>query len=612
MSDIIKLLPDAVANQIAAGEVIQRPASVIKELVENAVDAGSQGINVHVKDSGRTLIQVIDNGSGMSPTDARLAFERHATSKISCAEDIFRIHTKGFRGEALASIAAVAQVELKTRREEDELGSIIAINGSVVEKQEPVQCAVGSNFMVKNLFYNIPVRREFLKTDNYEFSLIVEEFQRVSLAHPEVQFSLFHNDKEVFNLPKSNMLRRITYLFGKSLEKTLIPVETRTNLVSITGFVAKPETAKKRNSEQYLVVNHRFIRHKSFYAAIMRSYENLLPEKWQPQFFLFFDINPGEIDVNIHPTKTEVKFKNDVQISSFLEAAVKEALGKFNVKPSIDFEDDQDYNDMFKSLDGPAQLPSFAVNAGFNPFESATSPPPKTSSSTRWKNDFNDNISNWETLYQGFENEQQQPQPEQSTLDLGIESKAQETGSFMQFRTKFIVTAVKSGLMIIDQRRAHERVLYERYLRQMRQDSHSIQHMLHPHVFEVNPTDFMLLSDALEDLRTLGFEIEEFGKNTFAIHGIPAEMKPTEIEGRLNELLQSLREMRLDSKLEVKESIARTLAKINAIPAVMQLSHQQMQELVSDLFMCQSPNLSPEGKKVVYILENDELALKFS
>jgi len=611
MSDIIKLLPDSVANQIAAGEVIQRPASVIKELVENAVDAGSSCITVHVKDSGRTLIQVIDNGSGMSPTDARLAFERHATSKISCAQDIFSIKTKGFRGEALASIAAVAQVEMRTRREADELGTIIVINGSTVEKQEPVQCAAGSNFMVKNLFYNIPVRREFLKTDNYEFGLIVEEFQRVSLAHPEVQFLLYHNDKEVFNLPKSNVLRRITYLFGKSLDKTLIPVEVRTNLVSVSGFVAKPETAKKRNSEQYFLVNNRFIRHKSFYAAVMRSYESLLPEKWQPQYFLFFDINPGEIDVNIHPTKTEVKFKNDTQITSILEAAVKEALGKFNVRPSIDFEDDQDYNDMFRRVDGSAQLPSFAVNAAFNPF--ASSPAPRgAGDKSAWKSGLNDNASSWESLYKGFESERQPPQPEQTSLDLGVESRVQESGSFMQFRSRYIITAVKSGLMVIDQRRAHERVLYERYQQQMRSESHGIQHMLHPHVFDVGPSDFGVISEALGDLRTLGFEIEEFGRNTFAIHGIPAEMKPAEIETRLNELLVSLRELRLDSKLEVKESLARTLAKINAVPPGMPLTHQQMQELVSDLFMCQSPNLSPEGKKVVYILENDEIALKFS
>lgn len=611
MSDIIKLLPDSVANQIAAGEVIQRPASIIKELVENAVDAGSSVITVHVKDAGRTLVQVVDNGKGMSPTDARMSFERHATSKITRAEDIFHIRTKGFRGEALASVAAVAQVELRTCPHGDELGTLLCINGSKVEKQEPVRCASGSNFMVKNLFYNIPVRREFLKTDNHEFGLILDEFQRVALAHPDIQFVLFHNDKEIYNLTSSNVLKRILLLFGKQLEKTLIPVETRTSLVSIRGFVSKPESARKKSGDQFLMVNNRFIRHKSFYAAIMRAYENLLPERWQPQYFLFFDIDPAEIDVNIHPTKTEVKFKNDSQIVSFLEAAVKESLGKFNVKPSLDFDDDTDYNDMFRLPNDSGHLPSFQVDGGFNPFN-ANKPQSQSANSFSRKQEIPGNRENWENLYANFETQLPDIQPVQQSLDLDVEKRSITSAAFMQFRSRYIVTPMKSGLMMIDQRRAHERILYEKYIDTMQMDVRPIQHVLHPHLFEVNPADFDILCDSLDELRTLGFDIEVFGKNTFAINGIPSDIKPSDIETKLNDVLATLQELRCNSKLDVREGIARSMAKLNAIPQQMPLSVSEMQELTSDLFLCRMPNFTPDGKKVVYILENDEIALKFS
>jgi len=614
MSDIIKLLPDSVANQIAAGEVIQRPASVIKELVENSVDAGSTSIIVHVKDAGRTLIQVIDNGNGMSPTDARMAFERHATSKISNAEDIFTIKTKGFRGEALASIAAVAQVELRTNTANEELGTSIIINGSVVEKQEAVQQIQGSNFIVKNLFYNIPVRREFLKSDNYELSLIVEDFQRVALAHPEVAFSLYHNGKEMFNLPKSIQKQRILHLFGKQFDKTLIPVSIKTNLVEINGFVSLPETAKTKNSEQYFIVNNRFIKHRSFYGAVMRAYNNILPERKQPQYFLFFDLNPGEIDINIHPTKTEVKFKQEAQISSMLEAAVKESLGKFNVKASIDFDDDLSYHDMFKPTSGPVSMPSIEIDPNFNPFTTRTSA--SLSSSNRQSisklNNTKDNLSNWEDLYRGFEEEGKSEQKVfQSSLNIEPDNKQQETGSFMQFRQKYIITAVKSGIMMIDQKRAHERILYDRYMQSLKNERLIVQNMLHPHIFEVNASDYDLLKEALPEFRIMGFEMEDFGKNSFAVTGIPVDMKTSDIDTRLNELLMSYRENRLNSKLEIKESLARSLAKFNAITYGTKLDTQEIQELISDLFSCQSPNLAPDGKKIVYIMENDEIASKF-
>jgi DNA mismatch repair protein MutL len=614
MSDIIKLLPDSVANQIAAGEVIQRPASVIKELVENSVDASSTSISVHVKDAGRTLIQVIDNGNGMSPIDARMAFERHATSKISTAEDIFTIKTKGFRGEALASIAAVAQVELRTNTAGEELGTSIMINGSSVIKQEAVQQTQGSNFMVKNLFFNIPVRREFLKSDNYELSLIVEEFQRVALAHPEVAFSLNHNGREMFNFPKSNQKQRILHLFGKQFEKTLIPVTIKTNLVEINGFITLPEAAKAKGSQQYFIVNNRFIKHRSFYGAVMRAYNNILPEKKQPQYFLFFDINPGEIDINIHPTKTEVKFKQEAQIGSILEAVVKESLGKFNVKASIDFDDDISYHDMFKPKNGPISMPSIEIDPNFNPFSAtdATIHKRTHNPSSPSLNNNRDNVSNWEDLYKGFEEEGKTEQKVfQSALNIEVESKQQETGAFMQFRQRYIITAVKSGIMMIDQKRAHERILYDRYMQSLKHDRLIVQNMLHPHVFTVNATDYELLKEALPEFRIMGFEMEDFGKNSFAVTGIPVDMKTSDIDSRLNELLMMYRENRLNSKLEVKESLARSLAKFNAIAYGTQLSSQEIQELINDLFSCQSPNLSPDGKKIVYIMENDEIASKF-
>jgi len=615
MSDIIKLLPDSVANQIAAGEVIQRPASVIKELVENSVDAESTSITVHVKDAGRTLIQIIDNGKGMSPTDARMAFERHATSKITSAEDIFTIKTKGFRGEALASIAAVAQVELRTCPAGAELGTSIVINGSVVEKQEAIQQAQGSNFLVKNLFYNIPVRREFLKSDTYEFTLIVEEFQRVALAHPEIAFSLYHNGGERFNLPKSNLKQRILHLFGKQFDKTLIPVSIKTNLVEINGFITLPEAAKAKGSEQYFMVNNRFIKHRAFYGAVMRAYNNILPEKKQPQYFLFFDLDPGEIDINIHPTKTEVKFKQESQISSILEAVIKESLGKFNVKASIDFDDELSYHDIFKPTSGPVSMPSIEIDPNFNPFAASNAGGHVRSynpSSPRLNNS-KDNVSNWEDLYKGFEDEGISEQKVfQSALNIEPEARKQETGTFMQFRQKYIITAVKSGIMMIDQKRAHERVLYDRYMQSLKHERLIVQNMLHPHVFEVNPADYELLKEALPEFRIMGFEMEDFGKNSFAVNGIPVDMKTSDIDTRLNELLMSYRENRLNSKLEVKESLARSLAKFNAVNYGTQLGSHQIQELISDLFSCSSPNLSPDGKKIVYIMENDEIASKFN
>jgi len=466
--------------------------------------------------------------------------------------------------------------------------------------------------MVKNLFYNIPVRREFLKSDNYEFSLIVEEFQRVAIAHPDVQFLLYHNDREVYNLPKSNMIKRITNLFGKQYEKNLIPVEINTTLVTVTGYISKPEIARKKSGDQYFVVNDRFIKHRIFYGAVMRAYQNILAEKMQPPYFLFFNLNPSEIDVNIHPTKTEVKFKQESQICTILESAIKESLGKFSINPSLDFEDDTNYNDMFRHTDGPVKMPSIEINPAFNPFGAGNSAQKNTFSTPKDARQ-NDNISNWESLFNGFENEaHREPEIFQSALNMETQLKPNDVGSYMQCRSKYIITVVKSGVMLIDQKRAHERVLYERYIQTLKQEKMIIQNMLHPHVFEVNPADYVLLKEALDEFRILGFDIEDFGKNTFAINGIPIDLKTSDIDARLNDMLLSYREFRQNSNLEVKESVARSLAKVNAIGYGVSLSSYQIQELINDLFSCKSPNISPEGKKVVYVLENDEIASKFN
>ena len=437
----------------------------------------------------------------------------------------------------------------------------------------------------------------------------------MALAHPEIAFSLYHNGGERFNLPKSNLKQRILHLFGKQFDKTLIPVSIKTNLVEINGFITLPEAAKAKGSEQYFMVNNRFIKHRAFYGAVMRAYNNILPEKKQPQYFLFFDLDPGEIDINIHPTKTEVKFKQESQISSILEAVIKESLGKFNVKASIDFDDELSYHDIFKPTSGPVSMPSIEIDPNFNPFAASNAGGHVRSynpSSPRLNNS-KDNVSNWEDLYKGFEDEGISEQKVfQSALNIEPEARKQETGTFMQFRQKYIITAVKSGIMMIDQKRAHERVLYDRYMQSLKHERLIVQNMLHPHVFEVNPADYELLKEALPEFRIMGFEMEDFGKNSFAVNGIPVDMKTSDIDTRLNELLMSYRENRLNSKLEVKESLARSLAKFNAVNYGTQLGSHQIQELISDLFSCSSPNLSPDGKKIVYIMENDEIASKFN
>ena len=503
MPDVIKLLPDSVANQIAAGEVIQRPASVVKELIENSVDAGGKNIRVIIKDSGKTLIQVIDDGSGMSETDARLSFERHATSKITTAQDLFAITTKGFRGEALASIAAVAMVELKTRREESDTGILVVVSGSKVEMQEPCSCPVGSSFSVKNLFFNIPARRKFLKSDNTEIRHIVNEFQKIVLAHPDIKFSLHHNDTEIYNLAAANFRQRIIGVFGKQINQDLITLETGTNLINIKGFIGKPENARRTYGEQFFFVNNRFMKHPYFHKAVVEAYQNILPVETIPSYFIFLEADPASIDINIHPTKTEIKFEDERSIWQILMASVREALGRFNIVPSLDFENEALIDiPVMRSSNVIPEQPKIEINTQFNPFDGEIRTNERSGFVERFERE---NTANWEKLYTTLEKENDNPEQ----FDKIRESQRK----FFQVKNKYFVCPVKSGLMLIDQKRAHERVLYERFLECLSNNRAISQIDMFPVTAELNPADYFILKEIEGDLELLGFSIGHSGKN---------------------------------------------------------------------------------------------------
>ena len=533
MSDIIHLLPDSVANQIAAGEVIQRPASVIKELVENSVDAGANTIHVIVVDAGRTSIQVIDDGKGMSETDARLSFERHATSKISQAGDLFALRTMGFRGEALASIAAVAQVELQTRRQEDEIGTLISIAGSKLTRQEPVSCPVGSNFKVDNLFFNVPARRKFLKTNATELNNILTAFERIVLVYPQIHFTLHHNGVEMLNLRAGSMRQRIADVFGKQYSQDLLPVEVHTAMCTVTGFVGKPESARKKSGCDYFFVNGRFMRHPYFHKAVMKAYDRLVPEGMAIPYFLYLEVEPGEIDVNIHPTKTEIKFENEQAIWQILSAAVRDGIGKFCEVPSIDF-DTQGQPDIpvFDDVQKGYSAPRVNYNPDYNPF--------KQSSSSTVPNQ-------WESLYEGLENgaihEEVAQQPSFFDDDNIIEPQSpteilsEKSPAHYQYKGKYLMTAVKSGLMIIDQHRASVRILYDRYASQQSSHVISTQRLLFPETVQFSPSEAVVMQQMMPELSHLGFDLSDLGGNTFAVNGIPAGLEGIDPKALLHEMV---------------------------------------------------------------------------
>lgn len=613
MSDIIQLLPDSVANQIAAGEVIQRPASVVKELVENALDAGASEITVHVKDAGRTLIQITDNGCGMSPTDARMAFERHATSKISSANDLFCIRTMGFRGEALASIAAIADVELRTKKMEDEVGTFIHIIGSEVKTQEPTAGNNGTSFTIKNLFFNVPARRKFLKGNTTEIKHIIWEIQRIAIPNPEIKISLFHNNSPVYELPKTNHRKRIVDLFGKSVNQSLVQVNEKTSLVNIYGFVGQPKFARKTIGEQFFFVNGRFMRHPYFNKAIMQAYQQLLPPDTFPSYFLFLEIDPGNIDINVHPTKTEIKFENERDIWQIIHAAVRESLGKHNVVPSIDF-------DQSGNIDIPVpqrsfeniQFPEIRVNPDYNPFETGKSISTGSFGKTPTEKK---NLDRWEDLYTGTQLKLK-PEPENATENedviFSLPSVQFSGKKTLQLKQKYILTPVKSGLMVIDQKRAHERILFEKFMEVLKSDSVASQQMLFPQTIELNPADAAILQSILPELLSLGFDIRDFGKNTFIISGTPGVLDVSSPELVVEKLLEEYKNSPVDARSKAKEQIAISLSKASSLDYGTDLKQEEIDHLIDNLFACATPNFSPEGKKVLTIIPVTDIEKSFN
>lgn len=599
--DIIKLLPDSVANQIAAGEVIQRPASVVKELMENALDAGATQIDLYIKDAGRTMITVIDNGCGMSETDARLCFERHATSKIKKAEDLFSIRTMGFRGEALASIAAVAQVELMTRRKEDELGTKILIEGSVVKEQLPKPMSVGTNFTVKNLFFNIPARRNFLKSNEVEIRHINDEFSRVAMMHPEVGFSLTNNDKEVYHLPPGNLKQRIVGLCSKDYDKKLLPVQQETETATINGFIVKPEFLRKTRGEQYFFVNKRFIKHAYLHHAIENAYQELIPKDCYPGYFINIEIDPKEIDINIHPTKTEVNFQDVKLVYAILHSAVRKSIGQNNLAPLLDFDTTPELGIDFgeaSRMDRPVIEPKVDFNPSFNPFKS--SPQTRHSSSGNWRIMYENNdtvASNINKI---------------SNFDDAPTTIVENKNLYLQLQQSYIVTTVKSGLLIVDQNLAHKRVLYEKYLKEIENSTEASQQELFPQHITLNQNDASLLKEINPDLEKIGFRIQQMSANTFVINGTPADSKNKDAVALLEKILDVYKTNLVDLKLDKKLNIARTLASQLAIKSGQSMTPTEMQDLIDRLFACAVSEVSPDGKKIYTILNVNDLKTRLN
>ena len=621
MSDVIRLLPDSVANQIAAGEVIQRPASVIKELVENAVDAGAKHIEVQVVDAGKTSIQVIDDGKGMSETDARLAFERHATSKIREASDLFALHTMGFRGEALASIAAVAQVELRTRLEGEELGTSLCISGSKVETQETISCPQGCNFNVKNLFFNVPARRKFLKSNQTELNNILTEFERIALVNPEISFSLHHNGTEMMNLPAIQLKQRIMGIFGKKINQELLPLEVDTTMVRVSGFVGRPDSSRKKGARQFFFVNGRYMRHPYFHKAVMDAYERLIPTGEQVSYFIYFDIDPSHIDVNIHPTKTEIKFENEQAIWQILTAVIKETLGKFNAVPSIDFDAEgmPDIPAFESSPYSMVQAPKLDYDPNYNPFNTSSG---SSGSYTRQK------VEGWEELYGGYEPSMQAvAYPDESVFveeGLGepemapslyasteMQQAVESSSLHYQYKGRYILTSVKSGLMIIDQQRAHIRVLFDRYLTQIENRKGASQGMLFPDIVQFAVSEIPVLESITEDLSYLGFELTDLGGGSYAINGIPSGIEGLNPVDLVQNMVHAAIEKGCRVKSEVQEMLALSLAKAASIVPGQVLSNEEMNQLVDELLTSAAPNYTPDGKTVLAMMGEDELEKLF-
>lgn len=604
MSDLIQLLPDAVANQIAAGEVIQRPASAVKELLENAVDAGSTRIEVHIKDSGKTLIQITDNGCGMSTTDARLCFARHATSKIRSAADIFSIRTKGFRGEALASIAAIAQVELRTRQTGEETGTAIWIEGNEISRQEPVSCPEGTSIFIRNLFYNVPARRNFLKSNPVEARHIIDEFERVALAHPEIAMSLHQNGLEIFKLSSSNLRQRIVSVYGSHYNERLVPVHEETSLLSITGFVGKPEFSKKSRGEQFFFVNRRFIKDGYLHHAVTNAFEDLLPRDSYSSYWLYIDIDPAKIDVNIHPTKTEIKFEDERSVYAIVRAAVKRSLGQYSVSPALDFEQEKSFDLPHTMRYQPAQQPMVTVNTDYNPFQSTGSKKLAT--------------QGWEKMYESLANTALPPfTPEVQQMDIDAFNKEkatiifQDAASFFQIGQEFIVSSIQENLLIVHQQAAHERILFEEFMNRYENARSPSQQQLFPQTLEFTAADFELMKELESEIRGLGFDISEFGGKSFVLNGAPPEIATGEEKEAIESLLEQYKSGSGITGLSRREMMARAAAKSMAIRKNRKLSDQEMKILVQDLLKCDKSGVGLNGKPCMVLLTADELRDRF-
>lgn len=612
MPDVIKLLPDAIANQIAAGEVIQRPASAVKELLENAIDAGATEIRLIVKDAGKNLIQVIDNGCGMSPTDARMSFERHATSKIRKSDDLFQIRTMGFRGEALASIAAIAQVEMKSRRPEDEVGTEIFIEASEVKRQEPCQMMPGTSIAIRNLFFNTPARRQFLKSNNVEMRHIIDEFQRVALAFPQLSFSLFHNSMELFNLPPGTLRKRIIKLFGNSYNERLVPVDESTDVVRINGFIGKPEFARKTRGEQYFFVNRRFIKSPYLHHAIRSAFDDLLPEKAYPLYVVFLQLDPAGIDINVHPTKQEVKFQDERIIYAYLQSAVKRALGKYSVTPSLDFENEAGIEKSAKWIEAMQEMQSMQ-------------PPPEKRQRDEVYNPFypggrqpsTDRDARWKEYFESDDTENSNPAPDDETItvpsgwDRAAQNDAAEEIVPVQIHASYILATIKDGLILLDQQAAHERILYERFLDSLEKNKGFTQKQLFPVTIRLSTQDAVLLRNILDDVNALGFELRHFGENDFVIHGLPADIEGINEKEVIEGLLEQYKAARESLKLNKRELLARAMARQMATKRGRKLGRGEMRALIDELFACRDYLTAPNGNRTFIKYSLDELQRQF-
>lgn len=615
MADIIQLLPDHVANQIAAGEVVQRPASVVKELLENSIDAHATVIKLIIKDAGKTLIQVIDNGEGMSVTDARLSFERHATSKIKTANDLFQIETKGFRGEALASIAAIAHVELKTKQDKDEVGTSIVIEGSKVASQEVVVTPTGTSIAVKNLFFNIPARRNFLKSNPVETRHIIDEFHRVALAHPSISFTMFHNGSEIFNLPESNYRQRVVNIFGTKTNEKLVPVEEDTEVLKISGFVGKPEYARKTRGEQFFFVNNRFIKSAYLNHAVLSAFEGLIKEGTHPSYFLNLTVDPKSIDINIHPTKTEIKFDDEHTLYAILRSSIKHSLGQFNIAPVLDFERDATMDTPYSFKNKQGQTPNVEVDRDFNPFKEEVKP---KGLAGRFKKE---STQGWESLYVGLESKSNNTQSNFSEVRFEgeevtgsmfeSEEEAHQTRATFQLHNKYIVSAIKSGMLLIDQHKAHQRILYEEFLKSFTIKDTVCQQLLFPLTLYFSKQEIEILKELKEQLETSGFVFSRIEEEILEITGVPLNVTESEASIVLEQLISDVQNEVPDSNFSQTDLLAKSMAKSLAIKTGKRLSDKEQEHLVNRLFASKEPTVSPTNKPVFITMTMDELEKKF-